>query len=90
MNNSSLFDESTFYTKFSKDLLRAKHEVIIESPFITLDRAKSLTPIFNKLIKRGVKIYVITRDPSEHQEPGIIAKSVGKRVLLIDITPQNH
>jgi phosphatidylserine/phosphatidylglycerophosphate/cardiolipin synthase-like enzyme len=69
MNNSSLFDESTFYNKFSKDLLRAKHEVIIESPFITLDRAKSLTPIFNKLIKRGVKVYVITRDPSEHQEP---------------------
>ena len=69
MINSLLFDESTFYTNFSKDLHRAKHEIIIESPFITLNRAKDLTPIFNKLIKRGVKIYVITRDPAEHQEP---------------------
>ena len=68
MINSSLFDESTFYKQFSKDLLHAKHEVIIESPFITLDRVKNLTPIFNKLIKKGVKVYVITRDPAEHQE----------------------
>ncbi len=29
---------------------------------------KILTPVFKKLLKRNVKIYVITRDPSEHNE----------------------
>lgn len=69
MFNSSLFDESTFYSKFGKDLLHAEHEVVIESPFITSNRARKLSPVFNKLIKRGVKIYIITRDPRLHNYP---------------------
>jgi len=28
-----------------------------------------LVPIFNKLVKRGVKVYIITRDPREHLSP---------------------
>lgn len=69
MFNTSLFDESTFYSKFGSDLLRANHEVVIESPFITINRAEKLLPVFNKLIKRGVKVYVITRDPNLHDYP---------------------
>ncbi len=68
MNNSSLFDETTFYKQFSKDLLSCKTEVIIESPFITTDRMAALYPIFEKLIQREVKVYVITRDPREHSD----------------------
>ena len=71
MFKSSLFDESTFYKQFTKDLLRAKHEVVIESPFITTERMNKLVPVFNRLVKRGVKVYVITRDPKEHQPPYI-------------------
>jgi len=69
MINSSLFDESTFYSKFTRDLLHARREVVIESPFITIDRANTLIPVFSKLVDRGVKIYVFTRNPEEHQEP---------------------
>ncbi len=69
MNNSSLFDEKTFYDQFIDDLSKCKDEVIIESPFITSFRMKLLYPIFEKLIKRGVKVYVVTRDPREHVEP---------------------
>lgn len=68
MNNSSLHDEKTFYNHFIQDLLNCKQEVIIESPYITSERAKLLIPIFNKLLDRGVKIYVVTRDPREHTE----------------------
>jgi len=68
MRNSSLFDETTFYRQFGKDLLFCKTEVIIESPFITTDRMASLYPIFEKLIQREVRVYVITRDPSEHSD----------------------
>ena len=68
MNVSSLFDENTFYQKFINDLLNSTKEVIIESPFITTERMKVLRPVFEQLISRGVKIYVITRDPKEHNE----------------------
>ena len=69
MTNSKLYDEKTFYQQFKRDLLRAKHEVVIESPFITRERMNMMAPIFKKLVKRGVKAYVMTRDPQEHQPP---------------------
>ncbi len=71
MINSTLYDEKTFYNKFGRDLLRSKSEVVIESPFITTKRMNKLAPIFKKLVDRGVKIYVVTRDPKEHQLPYI-------------------
>ena len=63
---SNLYDEKTFYAAFSKDILAAKSEIIIESPFITLNRAKEYISSFKYLINNGVSIYVITRDPLEH------------------------
>ncbi|MDD2224902.1 MAG: phospholipase D-like domain-containing protein [Candidatus Shapirobacteria bacterium] len=66
--NSTLHDEKTFYQAFIKDLEKCQEEVIIESPFITSKRMKTLSPIFNKLYNRGIKIYIITRDPKEHNE----------------------
>ena len=68
MYKSALFDEKTFYTQFRHDLLRSTREVVIESPFIARERARTLYPIFQTLIDRGVRVYVVTRDPSEHGE----------------------
>ena len=65
---SILYDETTFYKQFIRDLSVVSDEVIIESPFISTNRAKQLRPIFEKLIKKGVKVFVITRDPKEHSE----------------------
>ena len=69
MNNSSLYDEKTFYKQFKKDLLHSKSEVVIESPFITTIRMNKLAPIFKKLVNRNVKVYIVTRDPKEHKQP---------------------
>jgi phosphatidylserine/phosphatidylglycerophosphate/cardiolipin synthase-like enzyme len=69
MINSSLFDEKTFYKQFDRDLRGAKSEVVIESPFITTLRMNKLAPILKKLVDREVKVYVVTRDPKEHQPP---------------------
>ena len=66
--NSSLFDEKTFYNAFLRDLEGCRNEVIIESPYITSKRAEMLIPIFESLLLKGVKIYVMTRDPQEHEE----------------------
>ena len=68
MFKSSLYDETTFYPKFVQDLLHASREVVIESPYITAERMRGLFPVFERLIERGVKVYVLTRDPREHSE----------------------
>ncbi len=68
LRSSGLFDEKTFYQAFIRDLENCKKEVFIESPFITSERTKPLVPLFNKLLEKGVRIYVMTRDPKEHGE----------------------
>ena len=69
MNNllsSSLYDNTTFYKSFVKDLKHAQHSVLIESPFITTKRMIDLLPIFRTLRQEGVRIVVNTRNPEEH------------------------
>jgi len=66
--SSRLHDEKTFYQAFLRDLEDCRNEVIIESPYITSKRAEMLIPVFDDLLAKGVKIYVMTRDPQEHDE----------------------
>ena len=68
MLTSLLYDESTFYQAFMHDLQRCERELIIESPFVTSSRMETLYPIFKRILDRGIKIYIITRDPSDHDE----------------------
>ncbi len=63
---SKLYNEHTFYKKFSQDLKKSRQEVIVESPYITSTRMYSLAPLFRSLVARKVKCYVITRDPIDH------------------------
>ncbi len=63
---SQLYDEKTFYKKFISDLENCQKEVIIESPFITSSRMKVLFPILASLVVKGVKIYIVTRNPIKH------------------------
>ena len=64
---SNLFNQKDFYRQFIQDLKSCKKEVIIESPFITTERMKVFRSLFNILIRKGVRIYVFTRDPKEHE-----------------------
>jgi hypothetical protein len=63
---SDLFDQETFFAKFTKDLSAARHSVVIESPFITTRRMNQLIPSLRRLARRDVAIYINTRDPVEH------------------------
>src|ERR1700734_1051631 len=65
---SKLFDQNTFYPAFLKDLANCHSEVIIECPFITSRRLKTLLPILEKLKTRKVRIAINTRDPRTHDE----------------------
>lgn len=67
--SSKLLNQDSFYEVLEKDLKRAKHEVIIESPFISRKRLRHLLPIFRKLAQRKVRIVVNTKPPEE-QESG--------------------
>ena len=66
--SSELFDEGTFYKAFLKDITNCTREIIIESPFITTERMNGFRSVFKKILDKGIKIYVITRDPREHNE----------------------
>ena len=65
---SELYDERSFYREFITDLKHCQDEVIIESPYMTMNRTAVLLPVFRKLRKRGVKIIVNTRFPRHHDE----------------------
>jgi phosphatidylserine/phosphatidylglycerophosphate/cardiolipin synthase-like enzyme len=65
---SKLFDESSFYKTFHKDLAKCQSEVIIESPFVTNRRLSELLPLLKKLKERGVRIVIVTKDPREHDK----------------------
>lgn len=66
--SSKLYDQDSFYPAFLKDLAKCHSEVIIECPFITNRRLKTLLPILEKLKARKVRIAINTRDPRAHDE----------------------
>lgn len=66
--DTSLYDQTTFYKEFLRDISDCEKQLIIESPFITGKRVRMLLPIFEKLRRRGVQIVMNTRDPAEHDE----------------------
>lgn len=88
--SSSLLSHNDFYGVFIKDLSKAKREVIIESPFISLKRLNYLIPIFRQLIRRGVRVIINTKPPEEQdasyskRAEGCIAKllELGIEVLI--------
>jgi len=65
---SALYDETTFYDKFTRDLEQCQHEAIIESPFVTGRRLDLLLPTLKKLKSRNIRIAINTRDPEEHDD----------------------
>lgn len=66
--SSSLHNERSFYNAFLKDLESCQKEVVIESPYLTASRMEMFYPIFEKLIHRGVKVSIVTRDPLDHED----------------------
>jgi hypothetical protein len=66
---SQLFSETDFYQNFVKDLFQARHEVVIDSPYITSERTRFFIPIFKHLTANGIKVFILTRQPKEHSSP---------------------
>lgn len=79
--DSQLFSEKTFHQKFLKDISRCRHELLIESPFLTLRRTNFLLPTLQRIKGRGVNIVVNTRHPSEHE--GYLKDEAEKSIALL-------
>ncbi len=82
--SSSLLSQNDFYGVFVKDLSKAKREVIIESPFISLRRLNYLIPIFRQLIRRGVRVIVNTK-PLEEQDASYGRQAEECIALLVEL-----
>ncbi len=67
VKNADLFNEKTFYSAFVADLLSAKKEVIIYSPFVTKSRTDFLKPTIQKIRNRNIEVFVFTRPISEYE-----------------------
>ena len=63
---SNLYDETTFYPAFIRDISHCNKEIIIESPYITAKRMNMLMPVIQRVVNKGITVYVLTRDPREH------------------------
>ncbi|HVC35967.1 MAG TPA: phospholipase D-like domain-containing protein [Candidatus Dormibacteraeota bacterium] len=68
MLTSKLFCDKSFYSAFINDLKHTQDEVLIESPFIANNRTSSMLPIFKRLVKKGVKVRINTRNPRHHDK----------------------
>ncbi|UCE15335.1 MAG: topoisomerase DNA-binding C4 zinc finger domain-containing protein, partial [Candidatus Bathyarchaeota archaeon] len=62
----AILNEKNFYDIFLQDLKTAKSSVVIFSPFVARKRLRSLINGLKFSMKRGIKIYIVTRHP-DHQ-----------------------
>lgn len=84
LSSSYLLNQDDFYNTFIKDLSKAKHEVIIESPFVSFKRLSYLLPVFRQLVRRKVLIIINTR-PSEDQDPSYKRQAEECIAILLEL-----
>jgi len=63
---SNLFNEKNFYRSFINDMLSAKKEIIIYSPFVSKFRTDFFKSTIEKLRHRNIEIFIFTRPTSEY------------------------
>lgn len=66
MQKLHLFNEKTFYRAFVDDMLNAKKEIIIYSPFISKFRSEFFSDTLKKLRRRNICVFIFTRPIEEH------------------------
>lgn len=68
--NSLFLSERDFYEHLKQDFESATSSVVIVSPFITQNRVQDLVPQITGMLKRRVKVWIVTR-PVEDAEFGV-------------------
>lgn len=65
VTSSRLFTGQEFWPQFVYDIKKALNRIIILSPFLSAQRAGKLMNLLTSLVRKGIKIFVITRPPNE-------------------------
>lgn len=89
---SELYDENSFYTKFFKDVTSAKKSIFIESPYLTVKRAREFTEKLKQKGRKDLGVVLYTRNPTHHDRllesqawaALKILKSSGIRIFVCD------
>ena len=63
-----IFDKNSFFKVYLNDIENARHNVVIVSPFITKKRAAQMTGNFDALLKRQVKVTIVTRPETDFND----------------------
>ncbi len=61
-----LYNERTFYRVFVQDMLKAKKEIIIYSPFVSKFRSEFFRKSLTELRRRNICVFIFTRPLEEH------------------------
>jgi phosphatidylserine/phosphatidylglycerophosphate/cardiolipin synthase-like enzyme len=64
--DGNLFNERNFYRAFIKDMLEAKKEVVIYSPFVSKYRTDYLKRTIEKLKEKNIEVFVFTRPVKDY------------------------
>jgi superfamily I DNA and/or RNA helicase len=92
VNRPTFYSEFYFYEQFRKDLSNAKNSVVITSPYITVNRTTQFEELFRELLKKNVKIYIITKPPKEQYGH---LESMGEEMITelkkigVEVVPKN-
>ena len=65
---NSIYNSENFSSVYNNDILSAKKELVIASPFISKVNLAKILEVFKALIKSGIKIIIITRPLEELKE----------------------
>lgn len=66
IQKGNLFNEKTFYPTFIKDMLGAKKEIVIYSPFVSKFRSEFFKRTLVELRRRNIPVFIFTRPLEEH------------------------
>lgn len=66
LQKGNLYNEKSFYPAFIKDMLAAKKEVVIYSPFVSKFRSEFFRRTLTELRNRNVSVFIFTRPLEEH------------------------
>jgi superfamily II DNA or RNA helicase len=65
---NAIFDNNNFLIIFHNDVLSAKNEIIIVSPYISKRRLSQMLNIMVAVINNGIRVSVVTRPESDYKE----------------------
>ena len=89
-----IFDNISFLPVFTADLLSAKHEILIVSPFIKRNRTEKMMQTLNSVLSSGVKVTIVTRPVSEyninHQDVEQIVNTLRELNIIVIERPKIH